>query len=414
MRITRNTVLHAMVVLLLELLSQSALAEQYRSKLLLNPGQSLDEAASVSIEQLEAQFGDIRQGYARSSAGVQLARHHVEQRNYDKAVAYYKEALAAQGLSDVVNRDLHRELAGVYLAMGSPGLALQTLSSLGHQQLLTDPQMLLTYAYTHFALNDYLQVASTLDQLFSLITPGQEDLYQQLIALAYQIQDYDLCASALEQQLHYDMSNSDHWFQLVAVLLKQNKAQQALAYLALAKLQGVAFSEQNILLLGSLYASQGNPYKGALVLSEAMSRGVVSATGEHYRVLFEYWLHAQEQKRALQALQQAATLTRDAELYLYWAQMLMQNQNWERMHNVMMDFCSKSVPPLMVGRANLMLGISEYKLNRPQQAFQAFANATLVGGANDLAGQWLDRLEAEGIMGNIPARPSGPCQAIAE
>lgn len=385
-------------------------AEQYRSKLLLNPGQSLSEDASVSIEQLEGQFKNIRQQYGRASAGMQLARHYVQAGEYEKAVAYYRAALDAEGLSELVNADLRREMAEVYLAMTEPKLALEVLAGLGEPAQISDTETLLVYARTHYALNDYLTVATMLERLFELTEPEQEDLSQQMMALAYGIQEFELCTRLLERLLKFN-NKSEYWFQMASVQLKRGQPSQALAYLTLARLQGIPFDEQNLLLLSSLYASQGDPYQAAQILEQALAAGAVHASGENYRRVFDYWLQAREMKPALLALQHAATLTRNGELYLYWAHLLMGQQDWQQMNQVLVEFCSKSVAATLLGRAYLMLGISEYKLSRPQRAYGAFANATLVGGANELAGQWLQRLEAEGVVGDIPARPSGACRA---
>lgn len=389
-------------------------AEQYRSKLLLNPSQALSEDAAVSIEQLEGRFNSIKQQYGRSSAGMQLARHYVQQGDYEKAIAYYQAALEAQGLSELVNRDLRREMAETYLAMAAPEQALQVLAVLGEPAQLSDPLTLLLYARIQYALNDYLSVAVTLERLYGLVEPVQEDLYQQMVALAYGIQAYELCTRLLDKLLQQHSDQPDYWLQMVSVLLKQNLQQRALAYLTLARsqaqLQGREFDEQNLLLLSSLHAAQGDPYQGAALLEQALASGTVSPSATNYRRLFDYWLQARETKSALLALQQAAVLSRDGELYLYWAQLLMGQQEWQQMRQVVLDLCAKPVTATILGRAYLMLGISDYRLGRPQAAYDAFANATLVGGANELAGQWLQRLESEGIKGDIPARPSGACR----
>ena len=83
-----------LIIVVLLALSGTAGAQQYRSKLLLNPGRALSESAAASIDELEARFADIEQDYARASAGSQLARHHVQQGNYEKAIAYYQSALS--------------------------------------------------------------------------------------------------------------------------------------------------------------------------------------------------------------------------------------------------------------------------------------------------------------------------------
>ena len=68
---------------------------QYRSKVLLSPDGEMNRGAELSIEELEQQIKAIDQPYAKSSAGRHLARHYVEQGEYDKAIEYYQTALAA-------------------------------------------------------------------------------------------------------------------------------------------------------------------------------------------------------------------------------------------------------------------------------------------------------------------------------
>lgn len=386
------------------------MAEQYRSKLLLNPGQALTESAEVSIRELEARFNEMQRDYSKASAGTQLARHYVQQGDYQKAVDYYQSALSTQGLAEVVQADLRRELADVYLQMKQPQQALDSLKPLGAIEHFTEPALLLTYGRVQFALGDYLQVADALDRLLELARPEQQLLYQQMVVLAYGIQDYERSAAALKALLQQYPQQSEYWFQLVSVLLKQGQDELALDYLLVARMQAVPFSEQNTLLLAGLYAANGNPYAGAKTLQEALASGVVIPVGEHYRTLFEYWLQAQERERATKALAQAARLTADGELYLYWAHLLLEQTRWTEMNAVVHELCEADVDPRLTGRANLMLGISEYRLGNKSAAYKAFANATLSGGVNSQAGHWLTKLEAEGVGGVQPSSASGPCR----
>ena len=85
---------------------------QYRSKVLLSPGDETNAGLELSIEELEQQIDSIEQAYSKSSAGRHLARHYVELGAYDKAIAYYQTALVAEGLSDIANREMLRELRG--------------------------------------------------------------------------------------------------------------------------------------------------------------------------------------------------------------------------------------------------------------------------------------------------------------
>lgn len=400
-----------LIIVVLLALSGTAGAQQYRSKLLLNPGRALSESAAASIDELEARFADIEQDYARASAGSQLARHHVQQGNYEKAIAYYQSALSAQGLAPIVQADLRRELAEVYLHTRQPAQSLEALQALGSWETFSDPDVLLTYGRAQSMLGNYLAVADCLDRLLQLASPEQQGLYQRMVVLAYGIQDYQRSAAILEGLLEHYPGQADYWFQLVSVLLKLGQHLSALDYLLMAQWQGITFSQQNILLLAGLHATQGNPYAGAKVLEQALDTGVVAESGDHYRLLFEYWLQARERERALAALARAARLSGDAELFLYWAQQLMEQARWGEMNGVIRELCQAGIGPRYVGRANLMLGISEYGLGKKAAAYRAFANATLSGGVNTQAGHWLTKLESEGVQGRVAASVSGPCQA---
>lgn len=392
------------------LAATSIQAEQYRSKLLLNPQQSLTESARLSISEMESSFKDLNSDYARASVGSQLARHFVQQGDYQKAIEYYQSALQADALSSVVAADLRRELAEIYLLDKQPQKALSLLQEMGPLASLEDEKLVLALARIQYELGDYLKVADALEKFMQLSPAFNEQQYQQIVSLAYGIQDFDLCGRALKQLIQQNTSNELYWSQMVSIMLKQNEVEQALHYLILARQLGLLKDEANGLLLSSLYVSQGNPFAGAELLQQELARGIVTEKGEHFKRLFEYWWQAREQQKALTALARAAQLTGEAPLYLFWAQTLMQRTQWQEMNDVLMQLCTKPVAVEYLGHANLLLGISWYELGKKEMAYAAFASATFTGGVNVQAGHWLHKLEAEGIKAAMPSRPQGPCK----
>jgi hypothetical protein len=60
----------------------------------------------------------------------------------------------------------------------------------------------------------------------------------------------------------------------------------------------------------------------------------------------------------------------------------------------MLAACAEQLADKYVGRANLLLGVSQLKLGDAAGARRAFINATLVGGVNAEAGQWLRFMNA--------------------
>jgi tetratricopeptide (TPR) repeat protein len=315
--------------------------------------------------------------------------------------------LAAGGLSDVANREMLREMAQVYLLDENYVEAASALEKALRINLVPDVGDYLLLAQAYYRLGKLVQVVEALDPIREQGLVMSTSQKRQALALYYQAGAYAQCEQLLRQLLEAEPDNPESWHQLAAVYLQQGKRKQALDQLTLAREKLVPFREQDIVLLADLQAVNGNPYGAATVLQEALTDKRVPANGANYRKLFQFWLQAREVERANAALVQAARLSGDIELYLYLAQLQMEQEAWQPMYDTMLAACKKQLPDKYVGRANLLLGISQLKLGDHSSARRSFINATLIGGAGAQAGKWLDFMqaapatdrEARGIVG---------------
>jgi tetratricopeptide (TPR) repeat protein len=388
----------AATVVLLGCASQASLAQQqgqYRSKILMTPGGVMDKGAELSVEELERQINSIDTAYGKSSAGRHLARHYVEQGEYGKAIDYYQVALAAEGLSDIANREMLRELAQVYLLSQDYAAAAKTLEQALQIDLVPEATDYLLLAQSRHRLGQYVAVVSTLDRIQEQGLTLNAAQMRQALALYYRAGAYAQCERLLRQLLQLEPDEPQHWHLLASVYLQQDKKRQALDQLALAWEKSVPFTERDILLLADLQAVNKNPYGAAELLAAAMGQQKVEASGANYRKLFEFWFQAREKEKAGIALAKAARLSGDTELYLYLARLQMEQRAWQPMHQTMVAACAEQLQDKYVGRANLLLGISQLKLGDEQGARRSFINASMIGGATGQAGQWLQYMEAE-------------------
>ena len=409
-RILENTVSRLLLVVAV-LVSVDALAEggQYRSKVILSPVGEMDKNAGLSIAELEQQINGIEQAYAKSSAGRHLARHYVEQGEYDKAIEYYQIALAAEGLSNIANREMLREVARVQLLQQDYAGAVKTLEAVLEIDLLPEAADFLLLSHSQYKLGKYVAVVAVLDRL------QEQDLtltiaqIQQSLALYYRTGAYAQCEGLLQQLLILEPQNPKNWHLLVSVYLQQSKKREALDRLALAREKAVPFSEQDVLLLVDLQATNENPYSAAEILSAALMAGEIEASGENYRKLFELWFLAREKSAAQEALARAAQLSSDTELYLYLAQLQMDEKSWPAMHKTMLEACKEQLNERYLSKANLLLGVSQLKMGDAVGARRSFINATLVGGATEQAGQWLNYMQGEPASKEELRRIVGVC-----
>lgn len=394
------------------LLCASAVAQQsgpYRSRILLDPLGELERGSEFSIDELEREIASISDPYARSSATRHLARHYVQQGDYAAAAAWYRDALAAGGLADVANRELMRELARVHMLAEDFPAAAEALEQALALDLVPVAGDLLLRAQVAYHQGDYLAVVTALDRIAAAGLVLDMAQRRQALALYYSAGAYAQCETLLEQLLTMDPAEAAYWHQLASVYLQQDKRQQALDQLVLARENRIPFTVADMTLLVDLLAVNGNPYGAALILEGAMAAGEMPGDAANQRKLFELWFQARERDRARQALSKAAAMSDDTELYLYLAQLHMEDQRWPQMQAVMLDACDDRLAEPHVSRANLLLGISLLKQNHRAAARRQFINATLVGGAHQQAVQWLKAMDAAEPDTKELLRVQGPC-----
>jgi tetratricopeptide (TPR) repeat protein len=386
---------------------------QYRSRILLDPLGEIGKGSEMSVGELEQQIDSIDDPYARSSATRHLARHYVQQEDYASAINWYREALAAGGLSDVANREMLRELAQVYLLDENYRDAAQTLDKVLRIKLVPEAVDYLLLAQARYKLGDYVGSVAALDGIQANgleLTPQQ---MRQATALYYRAGVFEQCEGLLGQLLELEPAEPSYWHQLASVYLQQNKREQALDQMMLAMEKGIPFTAPELMLLIDLLAVNGNPYGAAQVLTEAMQAEHLPRDAANQRKLFELWLQARERDRAKRALVQAARLSGDTELYLHLAQLQMEDQQWPQMQQTVLTSCEQQLQDRYVSRANLLLGVSLLKQGSDTAARQAFINATLVGGANQQAAQWLRFMQAAPASEGELRRVRGPCYGSA-
>ncbi len=264
-------------------------------------------------------------------------------------------------------------------------------------------------AQAQYRLGDYVAVVVALDGISAAGLALDARQLGQALALYYRVGAYQQCERILQQLLSLQPDEPQHWHQLATVYLQQNKQQQALDQLSLAHEKGITFTGPQLQLLIDLRANAGNPYSAAVLLQEAMAAGNLERNSANQSKLFQLWLQARERDRARTALQAAASSSGDTELYLYLAQLQMEDQQWSAMLSTVLAACNRRLDDRYVSRANLLLGVSLFKQGREQEARRAFINATLVGGANEQAAQWLQFMNAAPATEGELRQVRGPC-----
>jgi tetratricopeptide (TPR) repeat protein len=374
--------------------TNNASADQYRSKLYLDSGAQLNESVRLSLDELEQQFGSMQDSYSKSSAGRHLARHYINEKNYAKAIEFYQQALAAEGLSDIANQEMQVELATVYLLQKNYSQTIEILDGLRNQHATLSFDSMLVLAQAQAGTGDFIAVVDTLDSAIPEISTLSEQQLNRALALYYKSGSFERSEEISQQLIDLSPQTANYWRQLVSIYLAQNKNKSALDRMELAHQKKIALDAKDTVLLANLYVMNQAPEKGARILADALESQTLAANKANYQRLFEYWLQAREHDKATAALEQAVALGKDIDLALQLAQLQMERQQWQNMNSTILKTCSAILPDKYVSRANLLLGISQLKLGDKPAARLSFINATLIAGETSKAQQWLQFINA--------------------
>ena len=147
------------------------------------------------------------------------------------------------------------------------------------------------------------------------------------------------------------------------------------------------------MLLAQLYLQQDVPYKAAVVLEEGMSAGVVEKNARNYRLLSQAWVLAMESDKAIAALQEAARLSDDPELYLRLSQQYAGLYRWADAMDSAAVALDKGLDDS--GEAHMMIGMARFNLGELERARRSFSLAAADERNAEAARQWIDYIGKE-------------------
>lgn len=172
------------------------------------------------------------------------------------------------------------------------------------------------------------------------------------------------------------------WRQRVSLEIRLGRIQDALSTLALAQMQHVQLSQQDLHLLAQLYAQNGIPERAAQVMES------LDNADTHLPWLTEranYWQRAKEAKKAISAWRLAAS--QDAQYYWPLAQLLLQEAEYSQAL-VALEQVQDSDKQAQVALAKTHIF---YKLNQLDRALVHARQANDIQ-ASESATQWIEYL----------------------
>jgi len=258
--------------------------------------------------------------------------------------------------------------------------------------------LLLAQIYATQAM--YTKAAQPLKKALQKNPTPPDHWHQLAVAVHYQLKQYGHCLSHLQKLLHKHPKDADYWLQLASVHQLNNQPEKAIAALEAAYHQKLLKTEQEKMMLTSLYLQHDMPFKAALFLDELLRSGQIADNTRHWSLLSQSWYQARDLKKSSTALEEAARRSDNSDLWLQLARLYQAQENWLASKAAVQTALAKgklSDPE----QAYMILGIASAHLNETKIARDAFRQARNFSDTRQQAGQWLNWLDNELIGANL-------------
>ncbi|EHR7288088.1 tetratricopeptide repeat protein [Vibrio parahaemolyticus] len=183
----------------------------------------------------------------------------------------------------------------------------------------------LRIAQSHYQLSQWNKVLSAMGRYEKFGQPDELGPLSIKLSSELELKKWQSAIVTIKRLIAIEPERGEWWRQLVALHLRVDDSKRALDAMALAKLQGVALSQDDFKLLAQLYAKRGIPERAALIMEQLEDLNVDSQLKAQQAT---YWQMAKEWDKSIDSWRIAAKL--DSKYYWNYSQLLVQQGHYQQ------------------------------------------------------------------------------------
>ncbi|MDF5117575.1 hypothetical protein P3743_13670 [Vibrio parahaemolyticus] len=183
----------------------------------------------------------------------------------------------------------------------------------------------LRIAQSHYQLSQWNKVLSAMGRYEKFGQPDELGPLSIKLSSELELKKWQPAIVTIKRLISIEPERVEWWRQLVALHLRVDDSKRALDAMALAKLQGVALSQDDFKLLAQLYAKRGIPERAALIMEQLEDLNVDSQLKAQQAT---YWQMAKEWDKSIDSWRIAAKL--DSKYYWNYSQLLVQEGHYQQ------------------------------------------------------------------------------------
>lgn len=211
--------------------------------------------------------------------------------------------------------------------------------------------------------------------------------------LYFEKNDIKKVVSILEETLKYYQKKA-YWQQLAAMYGELKRERDMVSAMETAYVQDLLEKEKELINMAYLFLSVEVPYKAAKVLDKGIKAKQIDPTSKNLELLANSWRQAQEVKKAIPEMREAARKSDEGELWARLGNIYLDNDEFEKAAEAVRAGLKKGGIK-RPDTAQLVLGMAEFNLKNYDAARKAFREAKKSERSQRYAEQWIEFMDRE-------------------
>ena len=359
--------------------------------------QMAEDNYSAARESLEHVLAKSRKKADLAAINQMLGVVFANQEHYDKALQYFRAALKDDALHRPAAQQVRYNLAQLLMMQGEYTESISTLKTwmINLDEGVDVPaRAWIMLANNYSRLKQWENVVEPAEKAIAASENPTESWYSLLLAAHYELKDYPSAVEVLEILVAINPSKKMYWLQLSGMNMSMKQDSEALSALRAAYRHGVFNKESDYAQLANFLTFRGIPYMAGVAYQEGMDRGVVDSGYENLKRLANYWSHAQEASRAIDAFYKALALDENADLQVRLARMLAQDERYDELLKLIAN-PADDITTKQKGSLLFLEGMAWYQLGEKQKSLNTMRKAAEIESSKGQANTWIVFLEQD-------------------
>ena len=325
--------------------------------------------------------------------------------NYTKALQSYEKVVAQPDLPLAMEINTRFTIAQLYFVQEKWQKGIDALLRWFQMTDTPNPNAYILLAQGYYQTKDYNKSLVNVNKAINLHNekqaakapadrkPPKEQWYNLARFLYFEKNDVNKTVDVLEKLLTY-YPKKQYWVQISHMYGEQKKEAEQLAAMETAYVQDVLDKGTEQITMAYLYLNGDVPYKAAKVMDKGLQDGSIDGKSKNWEITGNAWRQAQEIKKAIPAMEQAASKSDKGELYARLGNVYLDGDQFKKAITAINKGLSRGGVK-RPDNARLVLGMAYFNTQQYDKAREAFEAAGRDERSAKYADQWISYMDSE-------------------